>query len=101
MIVHSEVSLILELFCDRFVHFLQPYHIVLLILVCPLGFPMSYSSQFPSSSFSLASPCVPVGDFVTLVSFFHFYIIFILVFLPSFLCRIAAVCMLHMRASAG
>ena len=81
MIVHSEVSLILELFCDRFVHFLQPYHIVLLILGCPLGVRMSYGSQFPSSSFSLASPFVPVGDFVTFVSYFPFYIIFILVYL--------------------
>ena len=82
-------------------HFLQPYHIVSFILVCPLDFRTSYGSQFPSGSFSLANPFVPVGDFVTFVSFFHFYIIFILVFLPSFLCRIAAACMLHMRASAG
>ena len=62
------------------VHFLQPYHIVSLILVCALGFRMSYGFQFPSGSFSLASPCVPMGDFVTFVSFFPFCIILILTF---------------------
>ena len=80
------------------VHFLQPYHIVSLILVCPLGFRMSYGFQFPSGSFSLASPCVLMGDFVTFVSF---CIILKLMFSSSFLYRIAAVWLLHMRASAG
>ena len=64
---------------------------------------MSYGSQFPSSSFSLASPFVPVGDFVTFVSFFSFlyYFYTCLSFLPSFLYRIAAAWLLHTRASAG
>ena len=44
------------------------------------GFPHVYGFQFPSGSFSLASPCVPMGDFVTFVSFFPFCIILILMF---------------------
>ena len=52
---------------------------------------MSYGSQFPSSSFSLDSPFVPVGDFVTFVIFsFLYYFYTCLSFLPSFLYRIAA-----------
>ena len=67
------------------VHFLQPYHIASLILICPLGFRTSYGSRFPSSSFSLASPFVPVGDFVTFVSFFPFFYYFdTSVFFPRF-----------------
>ena len=98
-ITYSEVFLLS--FLAFFVHFLQPYHIVSFILVCPLGFCTSYGSQFPSGSFSLANPFVPVGDFVTFVSFFPFYIILYLCFFPSFLYRIAAAWLLHMRASAG
>ena len=41
-----------------------------------LGFRGSCSSQFPSGSFSLASPFVPEGDFVTCFCLFFLYIFF-------------------------
>ena len=98
----------LQSFLAFFVHFVQPYHIVSFILVCPLGFRTSYGSQFPSCSFSLvpSSPFVPVGDFdLFLFFFFFFFFLFILfytyVFFPPFLYRIAAAWLLRMRASAG
>ena len=51
------------------------------------GFPHVLRFSVSFGSFSLASPFVPVGDFVTCFCFFFFlvYIIFIFVcFLPSF-----------------
>ena len=68
-------------FLAFFVHFLQSYHIVSFILVCPLGFRTFYGSQFPSCSFSLvpscsfslASPFVPVGHFDSFLFFSFLY----------------------------
>ena len=57
-------------------------------------FRRSCSSQFPSGSFSIVSPFVPEGNFVTCFLFiFSLYI--------SYLYRIAAAWLLHVRASAG
>ena len=76
----------LRSFLAFFVHFVQPYHIVSFILVCPLGFRTSYASQFPSCSFSLASPFVPVGDFDLFLFFFFSFLYYsiLMFFSPIF-----------------
>ena len=52
-----------------------------------LGFLRSCSSQFPSSSFHLASPLVLEGDFVTYFCLIYIYVlfyVFVSVFFPNF-----------------
>ena len=69
-----------------------------------LAFHRSCCSQFPSSSFRLAGPFVPEGNFVTWFLFiFSLYLILCNGFccLPSFLYRIAAAWLLHVWISAG
>ena len=112
VIVRSEVSLILEFFCGRFwcflcifcnhptlfnsfsfVHWVSAHLTVLSFLPALLVLFLPALLVLPALLYWWGT--------LTGFFFFPFYIILYLCFFPSFLYRIAAAWLLHMRASAG
>ena len=105
VLVHSEVSLLLELFCGHFWYFLCIFcdHTTLFHSFSFVHCVFSRLAVLSSLPALLVLPALcSSGELCDLFFFFPLNIISINVFfLPSFLYRIAAVWLLHMRASAG